>query len=80
MTGPDGRLDSFVVSFYGLEGIKRQHWIPGNRRRGLGIREKRHYHTQEEALARSAHVNPGARAYQCGVCGFWHATSRKRRT
>lgn len=70
---------SWIVSHYGLDGA-REHWVPGNRRRGTEAKEKRAFQTREEAEAfiadRSHPQKPSFRgemgAYQCSVCGAWH--------
>lgn len=74
--------DSFIVSKYGLDGL-RQHWIPGNRRRNLPPREKRQFATRVAALAWIA-ANPNAGAprglhcYRCWICGQWHLSRNGR--
>ena len=40
--------DSFIVSKFGLDGV-RQHYMPGNRRTGAGMREKRPFDTEDDA-------------------------------
>lgn len=71
--------DSYIVSLYGLDG-KRQHWMPGNRRRGTGPREKRSFPTEADASTFAAeHCRVGTTVYRCSICGDWHTASPKRR-
>lgn len=70
---------SFVVSLYGIEG-KREHWIPGNRKRGTEAHEKRGFANEEEALGHiKIHFKGRGTTYQCSICGKWHTASLKRR-
>ena len=73
------KLDSYVVHLYGLDG-KREHWMPGNRKRGLGPREKKPFDTEEEAKAFLVkHGHTGFTTYQCSICHKWHTASPPRR-
>lgn len=72
--------DSFIVRLFGLDGL-REHWMPGNRRRGTPAREKRRFDTEAEAQAfLEAHPRmKGGSVYQCGICDQWHTASPERR-
>lgn len=70
---------SYVVSLYGLDG-KREHWMPGNRRKGTGPTEKKPFDTQAEAQAfADASSFPQGEVYQCSICAKWHLSKPKRR-
>lgn len=72
-------LDSYIVSHFGLDG-KREHYMPGNRRKGIGIREKRGFASEE--AARRFLVDHGLkrmRVYRCSICDQWHTASPGRR-
>ena len=71
--------DSYIVSLYGLDG-KREHWMPGNRRRGTPAREKRRHATEADARAAMERNFPAknGRVYQCSICGDWHIASPER--
>ena len=76
-------IKSYVVTLYGIEG-QRQHFMPGNRRKGTGVREKKPFDTEEEALAFIAKQEGdgwprGGVAYLCSLCGKWHTASPPRR-
>lgn len=79
LSGSDKTGDSFIVSHYGLDGL-REHFMPGNRRRGTGIRTKRSFEGRPEAQAfldrRGWKDNV---IYRCSVCGAWHTASPKRK-
>lgn len=71
--------DSYVVSLYGLDG-KREHWMPGNRRRGTGPREKRPFESEAEARAFADASNwPQGEVYRCSICEKWHLSKPRRR-
>lgn len=71
-------LKSFIVSHFGLDG-KREHWMPGNRRKGTEPREKVSYASEEEARQAMEKNLPGGSYYQCSICNAWHIASPKRR-
>lgn len=71
--------DSFVVSFFGLDGV-RQHWVPGNRRRNRPAREKRRFPSEADArtFIEERHLAPASRVYRCSICDDWHLASPAR--
>jgi hypothetical protein len=71
------KLDSYIVSLFGLDG-KREHYMPGNRRRGTGVREKRPFDTEAEARAFIEVSGWPNRIYQCSICGKWHTAKPAR--
>lgn len=76
-------IKSHVVSLYGIDGL-REHYMPGNRRKGTGVREKKAFESEAEARAfleahRGRWDGPSGSVYVCGVCGKWHTASPKRR-
>lgn len=70
-------LRSTVVTRFGLDG-RREHWMPGNRRRSTGAREKRRYTSEQEAREAMEINLPGGSYYQCSICSDWHIASPKR--
>ena len=65
-------IESFVVVRDGLQG-KREHWVPGNFRRGTPPREKRAFATAKAALE-ALRDRPG-KVYTCSICDRWHIAS-----
>lgn len=73
-----GQGDNSIVSRFGLDG-KRQHWVPGNRRRGTGATEKRPFASEEAARTFiDQQRRQGFTAYLCEICERWHIASPKR--
>lgn len=68
-------IDSYVVTRDGLHG-KREHWMPGNVRRGTGPREKRPFDSEQDAA--EALGERAGRAYQCSICEKWHLASEPK--
>lgn len=75
MTSSADRTGSYVVRRDGIDG-QREHWMPGNFRRGTGPREKRGYDTEQEARE---HLNGSGSVYQCPICDKWHRASEPKR-
>jgi hypothetical protein len=82
---PEYPRHSYIVALYGLEG-KREHWVPGDRRRGKPATEKRAFASEAEAQAfiddRPHLQKPSYRGamgpYRCSVCNFFHIGRRER--
>jgi hypothetical protein len=69
---------SYVVTLYGIDGL-RHHFLPGNRRRRTGIKAKRGFAKEADALAYAAEHNlKGFTTYLCPTCDQWHLASPKR--
>lgn len=71
-------IESYVVRRDGLDG-KREHWKPGNTRRGTGPTEKRSFDSEAEAQTFADASNwPQGTVYQCSICEKWHLSSPRR--
>lgn len=78
---PFHKLKSYVVELYGLVDGKRAHWMPGNRRKGTGAREK--YGHETESAARAWLIERGRgldwSVYRCPICSKFHVASPVRK-
>lgn len=74
------KIDSYVVERDGLVGV-REHWMPGNYRRGTPAREKRPFENEPDArafLIEHGH-GPDWRIYRCHVCSKYHVSKPERK-
>lgn len=70
---------SYIVERYGLEGL-REHWMPGNYRRGSGPREKRPFDNESDGrcFLIEQGYGPEWSVYPCSICHKYHVASPRR--
>lgn len=74
------RPKSFIVDKFGLGG-KREHWVPGNRKKGTGPKPKRAFSSESDARAHLIERGRGLdwAVYRCSMCEKFHIASPTRR-